>query len=622
MTGLLPWFLVAHELLLAELQSDVWKSAHDAVSYSERLTKIVRGRVQLVQVVLTAYNLLARGGITSSASTASQAALETCSAPAAWQQQAQQPWQSFVHFDWQLLKRPSPSPSAVGIAEAALQAAAAALDRKAAAVAVAGRSPATTASSAAGQFQGQGSAFVADAALANGFVQMFCPAVTAVAALQLGDSSTTAPLHNMAVQLDDPPAWEVGKPLLAAQLLTLSGLRAACQVLAGAVQTQLQELAVAAAPARDGLRVGTGLLPWLWNAHALLLVELNSHCYMSLRPGDASSPGQRFRQLVYSRVQLAELVRVAYGVLRRGRLTARQQEDAMAALQQQQQQPAVPPAGRPEEPAGEGSSGLAQPGLTGHAVAAADAAGVAAPSAGSIVRVPSKTDAEHLQQQPHPQRYAPYQPPSDATVSAADAALKVAVAAALAASHSRGERRVVSVSSTGHVQSRVVVADAAAALQMVELFFPNILSAPAFQAAPEALPNIAVERDEPPAYLVRWGDWHDALPQEQLCTASGLKVAVVGVPKWLRRQLVALADAAADDDSCWGLLPFFVAARQLLMKELAEALLCVEASGGDAAATIMGRVQLAHVVFSVYEVLLGGRGGARARARAAATTQS
>jgi hypothetical protein len=192
---------------------------------------------------------------------------------------------------------------------------------------------------------------VADAALANGLVQLLCPRLATVAALRW---TTAGHLHNLPVELDEPPRWplqqqqqqpppppsrqqQIALPeqphqqnehqqqqpqqqqqqqqqvegflsFVPAQLLSRSGLLAACaQLSPEALRQRLSELAVFAAPSYDGTSWGTGLLNWFWAAHEVLLVELNS--YVWTRRGNASvSAGDMLRRAVMTRVRLAELL--------------------------------------------------------------------------------------------------------------------------------------------------------------------------------------------------------------------------------------------------------------------------------------------------------------------------
>jgi hypothetical protein len=139
---------------------------------------------------------------------------------------------------------------------------------------------------------------------------------------------------------------------------------------------------------------------------------------------------------------------------------------------------------------------------------------------------------------------------------------------------------------------------------------------------------MAVVWDDPPKYVWGWGDWFDALDQQQLCTLSGLKLACFNIscPE-LKRQLHSFADLAAGgaaggevsrgeqqgmgegEDQGSGLLPWFFWARDVLLRELQCGVWRDSRSqmpdSEQLQQRVMARVQLAHVVLSVFEVLKG-----------------
>jgi hypothetical protein len=154
---------------------------------------------------------------------------------------------------------------------------------------------------------------------------------------------------------------------------------------------------------------------------------------------------------------------------------------------------------------------------------------------------------------------------------------------------------------------------------MVLRFYPNLLSEPALQpgAAEDLvnLPDLAIESDHPPKYAWGWGDWFDPLPLQQLCTASGLRLACFSIGfKRVKQQLqeytawaAAGASSSSSGGSGGGLLPWFLWARGLLLTELQSD---VVQEPGDMRPPqeqlqqqVMARVQLAHIVLSVYDAL-------------------
>lgn len=470
--------------------------------------------------------------------------------------------------------------------------------------------------------------FVADVQLTAGFVQLLCPGFCNVAALRW---ETAGPLHNLAVELDEPPRWPAAgstgssdeggaaqqqQQLHPGQLLAVSGLLAACAGLQpAAVRDRLSELAVRAAPPPDGSCPGSGLLPFFWAAHELLVLELN--CYVCSRKGDSASPGQRFCQAVKARAQLAQLVLEAYALSKRGRLTAKQQRSALLL------QATVPAEGGgsaqdqppcPMQPEGVAAvlgwlEALAadpdslQAGADTQAAAAAGGSGVAAVS-------------QHWQ-------HGTYQPPSAEAVAAAEAALLSAAAAAVARQgHSAGAGSGVEEAHGQTSGNKVMLADAGAALQLLLLFYPGLLSAPALQPdAAQQLPNLPVVRDEPPKYVWGWAEWHERLPRQQLCTVSGLKLSCFCIEaRKLKHELNNLAHraAAAEADGQvevgssgaeggGGLLLWFLWVRDVLLRELQAG---VWGDTGEQVPLreqlqqqVMARVQLVHLVCSAFSAL-------------------
>jgi hypothetical protein len=274
---------------------------------------------------------------------------------------------------------------------------------------------------------------------------------------------------------------------------------------------------------------------------------------------------------------------------------------------------------------------LAVPNVQGNAGFTASGAAARAGAAGSSSS--AATDAAKQQQQ-QKQRY---QPLTSDQAAAAEAALRVAAQSALLQqqqqqrlSHPIGDgsqpRDTAAAAAAGSSEDSDTalqpvagcIVDAAAALQMVQLFYPGLLSEPALQpAAAQALvdlPDLAIECDHPPKYAWGWGDWFDPLPLQQLCTASGLRLACFGIGdkrvKQLLQQYTAWAAAgicSSGGNGSGGLLSWFLWARGLLLTELQEG---VAQEAGDLRPPqeqlqqqVMARVQLAHVALSVYDAL-------------------
>jgi len=98
------------------------------------------------------------------------------------------------------------------------------------------------------------------------------------------------------------------------QLLTLSGLQAACLYVAlPELQQQLLRFATGAAGA-DGLP-GNGLMGWMWNAHWLLQQQLEGHTRLPA----VGSLQEQLQAAVGSLVNLSRLLLLAYSMLQRGR---------------------------------------------------------------------------------------------------------------------------------------------------------------------------------------------------------------------------------------------------------------------------------------------------------------
>jgi hypothetical protein len=468
-------------------------------------------------------------------------------------------------------------------------------------------------------------------------------------------------------------------------------------------------------PSEDGSSCGTGLLPWFWAAQQLLVQELQRRYVAWEQPaaqahsmpaynynvgigiGSSSSEGSgthgvRFKQLIRSRVLLAQLVITAFNLLKRGGLSSEQlqlsrldwevaaaeQQAAVAAAAGQQAVPA--PTGTPDAAAaavgveagaagGEATGAAAAAGIAAergakitvgssagpqashNAAAGAATAGLAAVAAavlaakGTAARRPAGRQTRRQQQQ-----QGSYSPLDAEAVAAAERLLDAAARALTHTipppppqqqqpqpqgqqgqqqqGHGQGQHVVTHVSSSGRVHQQVLLAEPAAALMLVKLFYPGLLSEPALQPGAEGfLPNIAVERDAPPRFLWSWGEWWEPLPQQQLCCLSGLKLGCFGIqPLRLRKHLQALADAAAaaggtggtaqgggtggstgGSTAAQGLLPWFLSARELLLRELLAGVWGdVQDTGGHREQLrqhIMGRVQLLHVVLSVHKVL-------------------
>jgi hypothetical protein len=170
-----------------------------------------------------------------------------------------------------------------------------------------------------------------------------------------------------------------------------------------------------------------------------------------------------------------------------------------------------------------------------------------------------------------------------------------------------------------------MLADAGAALQLLLLFYPGLLLAPALQPdAAQQLRNLPVVQDEPPKYVWGWAEWHEQLPRQQLCTVSGLKLACFCIEvRTLKQELNRLTDRAAaaavdsvdgeqvgDDSSSGGLLLWFLWVRDVLLRELQAG---VWGDTGEQVPLreqlqqqVLARVQLVHLVFSAFSALQEG----------------
>jgi len=162
---------------------------------------------------------------------------------------------------------------------------------------------------AAGQ---QGKHVAADAAAVCELVQLFCAELAHVAALT---PDVAGFLFNPAVHPDHPPRWQQDAGLRdPTQLLTRSGLGAACAPLVHRVlRSKLLSEAAAAAPRPCRNEEGTGLLPFFWAAHQMLLQHLATDVLHG--PRQQESPGEKLKHHVLSRVQLTGLVTAAFQLL-------------------------------------------------------------------------------------------------------------------------------------------------------------------------------------------------------------------------------------------------------------------------------------------------------------------
>jgi len=536
---------------------------------------------------------------------------------------------------------------ALTAAEAVLQAAAEDADSAAVADAQEGRSGQTAAP--------EGAQLVADASAVRTLVQLLCPAVDALCALQ---REAAGPLHSLEVEDDTAaPKWQ-GQPggtLQEAQLLSLSGLQAAAaRVEPPHVRSRLQEAAAAAAAARSG-HTGRGLMGWFWAAHNLLQEEMQSPV-VQLQGRQQLSPGLLLIQQVRSRAYFAELLAVTYQLLVAG-------------------QPSPP--GSSAHP-GVNNSSSKQAAATGHAAPSSSAQPPAQPQAPNASAPGKVVDGSKPQQQQRQQQQQRHQEQRASAVClviedrqpvqqrqqadrAAAAGPKAAAAGASDASNAAASGRLAEPqpAAAGSTQSSLItisfefqplsaqakaaaaatlnmavaaadaaamrrqqpsssqclLADAASARQLVQQLCPSVsaLLAMTPQQVAASLQNLPVQAGEP----AKWPRRSEAPTSEaQLLCCSGLKAAVAELrPSKLSGLMhcaaIAAAGKPAEGVPGQGLRSWFIAGLAHLQHSMTEPVVTIPTSGKLPCGVrlkqhIEGRVALAELLLMAYQLMMRG----------------